>query len=585
MLVNFQKKIISEIKNSVGKYLSIEQGNVPEIKINQSKIKEFDYFFSNINQIVKTQGIKDTTLFLTEIKKIMDSCGNDFLKIEITNHSLYFKINNNACLDEILKIMDSNKLSDIFKINELKNKIIVDYPSPNICKFLHVAHLLPMIIGDALSNLYSEIGYDVLRINHIGDAGLAFGTIITYVQKNNINVTDETNIQDLYLESKKMFDSDEEFKKESHFKALELQNSDEVSEIYKLWEKLCKISKSSCEEIYRKLNIVGLTEIGESFYKKLAPAMIEELKEKNLLIEKEDGHMVVQTDIKKNNEELTSDLTIVKSNKGYTYDTTDLTAIKYRLSELMADKILYVVDTGQSMHFQQIFRSANKLGWINNGQQLFHINFGVMCGSDGKRIRSRNGDSPALTEFLEEAISETKKVMIEKNELLSDEMINSIAYGSIKYACLYSCRINDCIFSFDKMLSFKGNTLVYVMYSYVRINSVLKNVNSVLLENNKHYLDEKELIDLDHDLVKQILQIINCIEQTIEENYPHIICRYLYDLSDIVNNSYKKCRCLFFDKDDNIESYNWSRINIYCATKKIYEYIFKVLNVKSLDFM
>ena len=438
---------------------------------------------------------------------------------------------------------------------------------------MHVGHLRSAIIGDSLANLYLEKGHNIKRINHIGDIGLHFGLIIAFIKENNLD--DFSDINNIYSEAKKKFDTNEEFKNKSYEILIKLQKntSDDINSI---WENLCNTSLTEQNKIYDLLSINGLINIGESFYYKFIDELINELKNKNLLI-KEDGRHIIKFD---NMEKIT----IIKSDGGYTYDTTDLAAIKYRLS--IVDQIFYVVDNGQDLHFKQIFEVAKLAGWLKENKKIFHVNFGIVKGADKKRLRTRNGDTPQLLDLLNEAISETKDIYIKNNSEINETNIKNLAIGSIKYADLLNNRQGDYVFSIKKLLDFKGKTLTYVMYSYVRISTIFNKLDFIKLENGEYdcKTDEKELIDEDFDIINILFKFPYIIDTCINTNMVHHICIFLYELSELISKNYKKLKCLFFDKEmKNIVSVNKSRINIFSLIKKIYLICFRILGIHEIE--
>jgi arginyl-tRNA synthetase len=461
---------------------------------------------------------------------------------------------------------------------EKKLKIVIDYSSPNIAKDMHVGHLRSTIIGDSLANLYEILGHEVIRVNHIGDFGLQFGMIIRYIIDNKLEETlKQDNLQQIYTDAKYLYDNDTDFNKKSHETLIDLQKDDE-SDICKLWLKICKLSKESYYDIYKKLEIKDMIEVGESYYVKYFDAVIKELQDRNLLILK-DGRSIIYSD----NISKTSVLTILKSDGGYTYDTTDVAAIRYRLMELKADKVYYIVDSGQTEHFKQIFDTAKRMDWIKPTQHVEHINFGIVKGDDGKRIRSRAGNTPKLIDLLNESIDETTKIMIQKNPLLGNDKktIDAIAYGSIKYADLAVCRTNDYIFSFTRMLSFKGNTMVYIMYSYVRIQSILRNTSKYV--DNILNISADEINDQDIELSKSILQLPEILEIATNTNMMHHVCTYLYDNSDMLNFLYNTQRCIEYDNQKNFVKVNKSRVTIFKILSRVMDISLKIVGISPID--
>jgi arginyl-tRNA synthetase len=573
------QNLIHVIGNQVRKCLTDNSYDLTkqEPKIMASKHKGVDYCFHNATGISKLnkKPVEETLKLLYEYFK-----DNNFFNVSVSGNYLNFNPKKEFLVKYINSILDVKDL--VIKPTEVK-KIIIDYSSPNIAKDMHVGHLRSTIIGDSLANFYEILGHEVIRVNHIGDFGLQFGMIIQYIIDSELEDKISTiNLQEIYTYAKKKYDTDNEFNKKAHHATTILQKGNNDDKIVKLWKEICDVSKKAYYDIYKKLGIKDMIEMGESYYVKYFESMINELKEKNM-VKLDDGRLIIPTPIdSKNKGEGT--LTVIKSDGGYTYDTTDLAALRYRLCDLKADIIYYVVDSGQSIHFKQIFYVAEKMGWINGKQHIEHINFGIVKGEDGKRIRSRKGENPKLIDLLDDAIFETTNVMQKMNPTLADnkEIINAIAYGSIKYADLAVCRTNDYLFSFDRMLSFKGNTMVYIMYGYVRSRAIIRNVMKCVKDID-FKVDPTELNDGDIGLMKSIPKLLEVIENSENDNMLHHICCYLYEMSDFINLSYNTQRCVEYDQDKNPIKINKSRAMIFKRISEIMELCFKIVGINPIE--
>lgn len=272
------------------------------------------------------------------------------------------------------------------KHENIGKKIIIDYSSPNIAKEMHVGHLRSTVIGDGYARVFEFLGYDVLRINHIGDWGTQFGMLLAHLTEKFPNYLTNTppisDLQAFYKEAKKRFDDDEEFKKRAYNATVRLQAKE--SDMIKAWQQVCDISKAEFDAIYKTLGIQNLIVRGESFYNDRMKDVVAELEQKGLLIE-EDGRKVMFCKDKS-----LPPLTIVKSDGGFTYDTSDMACIKQRTQEEKADRIVYVVDAGQGQHFQILFSCAQLAGWYKPEEvRVTHVGFGVVLGkySDKTRIK------------------------------------------------------------------------------------------------------------------------------------------------------------------------------------------------------
>lgn len=545
-----------------------------------------DYTLRTLQGFVKylqSKGINKTTQDLFDLLSI-DIDKNKF-DVSFDRNCL----NINLRLEFVENLFNINNLVKYTTLNPVnKQKILVDFSSPNIAKDMHVGHLRSTIIGDSICKLFELQGHEVHRINHIGDFGLQFGMIIQHLLEKypeyktcNFTISD---LQKFYAESKKRFDSDEIFMKNAYQKVVMLQSGNE--EIVDAWNFIKEISRQSYNEIYNRLSVT-LTECGESFYQNKILDLVKELEEKNIL-EFDEGRKIIKV------EGFDVPLTVIKSDGGYTYDTTDLAAVKYRLVDLNMDKVIYVVDNGQALHFQMVFKVAELMGWKKPHQELKHVGFGLVLAADGKKFKSRNGDTVKLIDLLDDSLVESKKVLetqrgektdnkVELSEVDRQNIIKNVAYGSVKYADLASMRTNDYKFSFDKMLSLKGNTGAYQLYEYVRIRAILRNAGEFMnnIESEVFKISEKEEINL----CKMILIFPEIIERISDDLMFHTLCTYLYDLTNAFSIFHTKCRCLHFNENKQLIGINNSRLILCLYTKTIIEKCFDILGINKLEKM
>mmetsp|Transcript_18993 Transcript_18993/g.28017 ORF Transcript_18993/g.28017 Transcript_18993/m.28017 type:complete len:663 (-) Transcript_18993:701-2689(-) len=289
-------------------------------------------------------------------------------------------------------------------------KILLDFSGPNIAKEMHVGHLRSTIIGDAIARILSFCGHEVLRVNHFGDWGTQFGMLINHMKSAHPNfLHSPPNITDLnsfYKEAKRSFDKSEEFKQASRKTVVKLQSGDK--ECTEAWKLLCGISKTEFQKVYDRLR-VRLEECGESFYNSMIPETMEKMDKKGIL-KVEDGATLCMM------EHFTYPLIVKKSDGGYGYDSTDMAAVDYRLNRLDCDWVVYVTDAGQKSHFDMIFDAAKACGWVNSAKQqrLEHIGFGVVQGEDGKKFKSRSGDTVRLVDLLDEAVKRMRDSLSER---------------------------------------------------------------------------------------------------------------------------------------------------------------------------
>lgn len=427
-------------------------------------------------------------------------------------------------------------------------KIIVDFSSPNIAKEPHVGHLRSTIIGDCLARLFEFLGEDVLRLNHVGDWGTAFGMLIAYMQEECPEVlqgkqqTDLTHLMAWYRASKERFDHDEAFKQRARLQVVALQSGDPES--LKGWEMICDISRKALQEIYDVLDI-ELQERGESFYNPMLAETVEDLTAKGL-VEISNGAKCIFLEGFQNREGEPLPLMLQKSDGGYTYDTTDMAAIRHRCEVEKADRLIYVVDAGQSTHFQMIFKAAALAGYYDPSRiRADHVPFGLVLGTDGKKFRTRSGETERLVDLLQAAVSHAEQLLVERgSELGPDEqraLAKVLGISAVKYADLSCHRSSDYTFSYERMLKFEGNTAVFILYSYVRVEGIKRKVGV-----DVEALVQQGSIELEHPseiaLALHLLQFHETLDTITRELLPSRLTDYLYGLAEKFNAFFRDCR-------------------------------------------
>jgi len=432
-------------------------------------------------------------------------------------------------------------------------RTIVDFSSPNIAKEMHVGHLRTTIIGDSLARVLEFMGHDVLRLNHVGDWGTQFGMLITHLTEvcpAALEADSAVDIGDLvafYKQAKQRFDADDDFKTRSREAVVALQAGDPTA--VKAWQALCDQSRREFQQIYDRLNI-RITERGESFYNPHLGAVVSDLTNQGLLVE-DQGAKVVFVEGFTNKDGDPLPLIVQKSDGGYNYATTDLAAIRYRTQQDQAERILYVVDAGQANHFAQVFQVAAKAGWIPAGVELRHVPFGVVQGEDGKKFKTRSGETVKLKGLLDEAVDRARadleaRIAAEgRNETpeFVAQVAETVGMASVKYADLSQNRTSNYIFSYDKMLALQGNTAPYLLYAYVRVQGISRkgNVDFEHLSADAaiHLEDATEFA-----LAKHLLQLEDVLAEVAADLYPNRLCQYLFELSQKFNQFYDRCTVL-----------------------------------------
>ena len=442
--------------------------------------------------------------------------------------------------------------------------VVVDFSSPNIAKEMHVGHLRSTIIGESVCRILEADGQThVHRVNHVGDWGTQFGMLIQYLQTQYPELSKDAptdteaelpNITDLtqfYKQAKQQFDDDADFKRQSQLNVVQLQAGDPTCR--RIWQLLCDISRKEFARVYERLDVTA-TEVGESFYNdKIAP-VIKELEKKGLLKVEEGGAKCLF------HEKFGYPLMLQKSDGGYGYDSTDMAALKYRLQVLKADRIVAITDFSQAEHFAMIFQAGRTVGWLDREQQLDHIGFGTVMGEDGKRFKTRSGDTVRLVDLLDEAVrrmeGELRQRLADGRTEIPEEDIHSVAeaigYGAVKYFDLKRNPTSNYKFSYDQMLDTKGDTAVYLLFARARLESILSKAEAVHGCRVADLLAKGIRPRIDHPSERNLalaLQLYaDALEQAREEVCPSYLCEYVYRVAVAASEFVTQCRVLGTDE-------------------------------------
>ncbi|MDH6062181.1 arginine--tRNA ligase [Chrysosporum bergii ANA360D] len=453
-----------------------------------------------------------------------------------------------AYLEAQLKAVQTDSRLGVPQAKTPKREI-VDFSSPNIAKEMHVGHLRSTIIGDSIARILEFRGHDVLRLNHVGDWGTQFGMLISYLREvypqalTTANALDIKDLVSFYRRAKQRFDEDQAFQETAREEVVKLQAGAE--DTLHAWKLLCKQSRREFQVIYDLLD-VQVIERGESFYNPFLPAVVEDLAKSGLLVENQ-GAKVVFLEGFTNREGEPLPLIVQKSDGGYNYATTDLAALRYRIQQDEAKRIIYVTDAGQTNHFAQVFQVARKAGWVPDDVELTHVPFGLVLGEDGKKFKTRSGDTVKLRDLLDEAAIRSRgdlegRLQAEERQE-TEEFISQVGevvgISAVKYADLSQNRTSDYIFSYDKMLDLKGNTAPYMLYAYARIQGISRKGEIDFAE-----LGKNAKVILQHEtelaLAKYLLQLDEVISGVEQDLLPNRLCEYLYELSKKFNQFYDR---------------------------------------------
>ncbi len=429
-------------------------------------------------------------------------------------------------------------------------RVVIDYSSPNIAKSMHVGHIRSTFLGDALSRICRAAGCDVITVNHLGDWGTQFGKLIygykQFLNKETLASSPISEFERLYKTANTLSEKDENVLKEVRQELAKLQSGN--LENLRIWKEISTQSLKEFHQTYDRLGVKFDHELGESFYNPELGKVVGELKRLGIARESEGAICVFFEEdpaLAK-----AAPMIIQKSDGSFLYATTDLAAFHYRTSEWKADEILYVTDARQQLHFKQLKAATTK--WFDaigkKGPTLHHIVFGSILGGDKKPIKTRSGDPIKLKDLLDEAEARAMKIVTEKNpdlpEFEKQAAARVIGLGALKYADLCQNRDLDYTFDWDKLLALQGNTAPYLIYAYVRIQSIFRKDGSQIAAGCQIRLDAAEEVTLG----KHLIQFGDTVHAILKEYRPHLLTNYLYDLAVKFSRFYENCPVLKADE-------------------------------------
>jgi arginyl-tRNA synthetase len=421
---------------------------------------------------------------------------------------------------------------------------VIDFGSPNVAKPMHVGHIRSTVLGDVLARIAQFLGHDVIRDNHIGDWGTQFGMVIwgwkNLLNRQALQHNPLAEIVRVYKETNVRATTDPQVREACRQELVTLQAGDR--ENIGIWNECVAFSMQDFEQVYKLLDIHYDIQCGESFYHGRLPGVVERLLKSGIAEISEGAVVIFFRDIP---ELADKPLIIRKRDGGFNYATTDLATVDYRISDLKADAIWYVVGAPQILHFKQIFNIARREGYIAD---LRHIVFGSILGEDRKLMKTRSGENIPLRDLLEEGCKRARKIIEEKNPQLSeDEKIDigeKIGIGALKYADLSQYRMTDYIFSWEKMLSLHGNTAPYLQNAYVRIRSIFRKAGESAPKIDKLILSDSAEITL----AKRVCQFAEIVPQVLNDFRPNILANYLFELANSFHTFYEACPVLKSDE-------------------------------------
>ncbi len=526
-----QSEIESRLRQAVAQH--VDDAEQEKILVRPcSDPKHGDFQSNALMALAKKRGMNPRLLAekvvddlrLGDICQSVDIAGPGFLNFEIKS----------KVIEEALAAALKEKIPFVSPASE-PQAIIIDFSSPNVAKPMHVGHIRSTILGDSLARILRMLGHKVITDNHIGDWGTQFGMLIlgwkTKLNKAALDSDPISELERIYKE----INSDDSLREAARNELVKLQQGDE--ENLKIWRGMIELSQQQFDRVYGRLDVQFNETLGESFYNPYLEEIVEELCAKNIAGVSE-GAIVVRFP---DDDQLNDKPAIVRKSDGASnYTTTDLATLRYRVEKWSPNKIIYVTDGRQQLHFQQLFKIFRF--WNNQfAGQLQHVWFGSILGPDGKPFKTRSGETVRLDELLDEAEQRAFKAVSEKNPELEESEKRTISkiigIGALKYSDLSSNRQSDYVFDWDKMLSLQGNTAPYLQYAYTRVRSIFRKTTEPNWDKVVINLDAAEELSL----AKHLMSFGHTLEMVAEDNRPNYLCNYLYDLAGRFSRFYESC--------------------------------------------
>ena len=441
--------------------------------------------------------------------------------------------------------------------------IVVDYGGPNVAKPLHIGHLRSAIIGESLKRLYKFFGYNTIGDIHLGDWGLQMGLIIAELQERQPDLpyfdpdfTGEypteppftiSELEEIYPAASAKKKVDEEFAEKAHTATFELQHGRRGYRA--IWQHIMKLSVADMTRIYNSLDVHFESWLGESDADPFIPDMIADFKAKGLAVESE-GAWVIPVAEETDKKEVPPCI-LVKSDGSAIYATTDLATMVQRMRDFKPDKILYVTDKRQALHFEQVFRAARKGGIIPENVELEHLGFGTMNGKDGKPFKTRDGGVMRLEQLIGD-MTEFVRAKVVENKIVEDSAVEEttakIALAALKYGDLSNQPTKDYVFDMDRFAAFEGNTGPYILYTIVRVKSILSRFGAW-----EHLPIQAPANPCAKDLMLAVTKFGPALESALHSSAPNLICAYIYELAGCVNKFYHETPILK-EEDETVKA-------------------------------
>ncbi len=505
-------------------------------------------------------------------KKILENNYDIFAKVENVGGYINFFFAKEQFAKQLVKTIE---VEDFGASDEGEGKTIcIDYSSPNVAKNFHVGHLRTTIIGNSLYKIYSKLGYHVERINHLGDWGTQFGKlIVAYKRWGSKKAVEKNGISELmkiYVKFHEETEKDDSLNDEARAWFVKMEQGDE--EALSIWQWFKDISLVEYKRIYKLLGMEFDHYTGESFYRDKTQAVVDKLNEKHLLVESDGAHIVP---LDKYN---MAPCLIMKKDGSSIYATRDLAALFYRKDTYHFDKCIYVTGLEQKLHFAQVFKVIELLGydWYD---QLVHVPYGLVSMEGGK-LSTRSGNVIYAEEILHESIQKIFEIIEEKNPDLEDKetVARQVGIGAILFNDLYNQRIKDVVFNWDKILNFDGETGPYVQYTYARCVSVMRKAGNVTIPEE---IDYNVLTDeMTMNLLKDITRFPEVIKDAAEKYEPFMISRFAVSVAQHFNKFYHDCQINV--EDENVKM---ARLKVVSVTMRVIKDALALLGIECPDQM
>lgn len=518
---------------------------------------------------------KNPSIIANEVKEALENCKEELglASIEAVNGYCNIFVNRERYVESVWNTLKQDN-SGVEQIG-LNKTICIDYSSPNIAKNFHVGHLRTTVIGNSLYKIYDKLGYRVIRMNHFGDWGTQFGKlIVAYKKWSSKEAVEKRGIDellDIYVKFNSESEKNPELMDEARKWFVKMEQGD--SETLAIWEWFKEISMVEFERVYNMLGLSFDTYLGESYYRSMVPALEKLLKEKNLLIESQGANVI--------------DLSaydmppcmITKKDGGSIYHSRDICAVLYRKEKYDFDKCLYVTGLEQSLHFKQVFKAIELMGydWYPN---LVHVPYGLVS-LEGAKLSTRTGNIIYAEDILNEAVKRAAKAIEEKNpELMEKETVaKKVGIGAVIFHDLFNQRIKNVDFSWEDVLSFEGTTGPYVQYTYARAKSILRKSN-VDIENQS--ICYAALTD---DITFELMKVLSGYEEAVRNaacRYePSIVARYIISVASSFNKFYHECTIL---REENKKT-KLARLHLVALVQKILSEACSLLGIECPEEM